>query len=223
MSERKLRRQRQRQILMEGHLLVWQFEMIRDTLPRAAPLIARFRLDLRIDGPKLIVPFSPNRLEIVMDDVMIVRALHVLAVVVWIGGVAMTTTVLLPAVRQGELGTNWLQAFHVIERRFAWQARIAVIAVGVTGLYMSARLELWDRFTSVRYWWMHAMVCLWLLFTFVLFVAEPFVAARHFDKWATQAPRDAFKWLYRGHLALLAFSLITIFGAVAGSHGWSLL
>lgn len=156
-----------------------------------------------------------------MNDVIIARALHVLAVVVWIGGVAMATTVMLPAVRRGELGANWLQAFNAVEHRFAWQARIAVIVVGVTGLYMSARLGLWDRFTSARFWWMHAMVCLWLLFTFVLFVAEPFIVARHFHKWATDAPRDAFKWLHRGHLVLLALSLITIFGAVAGSQGWS--
>lgn len=42
------------------------------------------------------------------------------------------------------------------------------------------------------------MICLWLLFTFVLFVAEPFIVARHFHKWATAAPRDAFKWLHPG-------------------------
>jgi uncharacterized membrane protein len=156
-----------------------------------------------------------------MDDVVIARALHVLAVVIWIGGVAMATTVMLPAVRRGDLGPNWLQAFQAIERRFAGQARIAVIVVGATGLYMSARLDLWHRFMSARFWWMHAMVCLWLLFTFVLFVAEPFIVAHHFQKWVTDAPRDAFKWLHRAHLVLLALSLITIFGAVAGSQGWS--
>jgi hypothetical protein len=35
------------------------------------------------------------------------------------------------------------------------------------------RLDLWDRFLSVAYWWMHAMVTIWLLFTLMLFVAEP--------------------------------------------------
>jgi uncharacterized membrane protein len=157
-----------------------------------------------------------------MDDVVVARALHVVAVVIWIGGVAMATTVMLPAVRRAELGPNWLLAFHTIERRFAWQARLAAIVVGATGFYMSARLDLWGRFTSARFWWMHAMVCLWLLFTFVLFVAEPFIVARHFHKWATATPRDAFKWLHRGHLVLLVLSLITIFGAVAGSQGWSM-
>jgi uncharacterized membrane protein len=39
-----------------------------------------------------------------MDDVNIARALHIAAVVIWIGGVAMATTVVLPAVRSGDLG-----------------------------------------------------------------------------------------------------------------------
>ena len=44
-----------------------------------------------------------------MDDVIIARALHVLFVVIWIGGVSMATTVALPAVRRGDLGANWLR------------------------------------------------------------------------------------------------------------------
>ena len=123
-----------------------------------------------------------------MDDVIIARALHVLAVVIWIGRVMMATTVVLPAVRRGDLGTDRLMAFHAIERRFVWQARTAVIVVGLTGFYMSARLDLWERFQSLQFWWMHAMVCVWLLFVLLLFVIEPFILHRYFHRWATTAP-----------------------------------
>lgn len=58
-----------------------------------------------------------------MDDVIVARALHVLAVIVWIGGVSMATTVAVPAIRRGDLGQNPLKAFEAIERRFIWQAR----------------------------------------------------------------------------------------------------
>jgi len=61
----------------------------------------------------------------VMDDVVLARALHVLAVVIWVGGVAMATMVVLPAVRRGDVGANRLEVFEAIERRFAWYARIA--------------------------------------------------------------------------------------------------
>jgi uncharacterized membrane protein len=158
-----------------------------------------------------------------MDDVVTARALHVLGVVIWIGGVAMVTMVLLPAVRRGDLGPNRLQVFEAIERRFAWHARLATLIVGLTGFYMTQRLDLWDRFRSGGFWWMHAMVCLWLLFTFLLFVAEPLVLHRRFHARALAAPDAAFALLHRAHWLLLALSVITILGAVAGSQGMSLL
>jgi uncharacterized membrane protein len=156
-----------------------------------------------------------------MDDVIVARTLHVLAVLIWIGGVAMVTTVVLPAVRRGELGSDRVKAFRAVEHRFAWQARTAIVVAGLTGFYMAARLHLWGRFTSAEFWWMHAMVCLWLLFTFILFVAEPFIVRRRFDTWAMAAPGAALAWLHRAHWVLFVLSLITIFGAVAGSQGWS--
>ena len=42
-----------------------------------------------------------------MDDVAIARALHVLAVVLWIGGVGLVTTALLPALRRMPDPTRW--------------------------------------------------------------------------------------------------------------------
>jgi uncharacterized membrane protein len=153
---------------------------------------------------------------------MIARALHVLAVVIWIGGVSMVTTVVLPAIRHGRLGGDRLRAFQAIEHRFIWQARSAIILVGLTGFYMCWRLDLWDRFQHASFWWMHAMVGVWLLFALILFVAEPVVLQRHFHGWATVRPAIAFTWLNRAHWLLLVLSALTILGAVAGSQGWSL-
>src|SRR5215470_11103983 len=108
-----------------------------------------------------------------MDDVTVARALHVLSIVLWIGGVGFVTTVLLPSVRRLKAPHERIGFFDAVERRFAWQARIWMVLAGLTGLYMLARLDLWDRFRYAAYWWMHAMIAVWLLFTVVLFVAEP--------------------------------------------------
>lgn len=158
-----------------------------------------------------------------MNDVAVARALHVLAVVIWIGGVAMVTMVVLPALRRGDLGANRLQAFEAIERRFVWHARIATLVVALTGFYMTDRLDLWSRFRSGEFWWMHAMVCLWLLFTVILFIAEPLVLHRRFHARAAAAPDKAFALLHRGHWLLFALSVVTVLAAVAGSQGMSLL
>jgi uncharacterized membrane protein len=156
-----------------------------------------------------------------MNDVIFARVLHVLSAVIWIGGVSMVTTVVLPAIRRSDLGADRLRAFEAIKRRFAWQARTAILVVGATGFYMTAQLDLWDRFRSAEFWWMHAMVFVWLLFTLGLFVVEPFVVQHRFHRWAAAEPAKTFAWLTIIHWGLLVLSLGTIAGAVAGSQGWS--
>jgi len=154
-----------------------------------------------------------------MDEVAISRALHVLAVVFWIGGVAFVTTVLLPAVRRLGAPEERLGLFEAIERRFAWQARITTVLAGLTGMDMLIRLDLWDRFLSASYWWMDAMVLVWLLFTLMLFVAEPLILHRWLVARAKAEPEATFRLVERLHRLLLTVSVVTVLGAVAGSHG----
>jgi hypothetical protein len=86
---------------------------------------------------------------------------------------------------------------------------------------MVSAADLWDRFRSAQFWWMHAMVGLWAIFAIGLFIVEPFILARHLHRWAATRPATAFAWLAGVHWLLLVLGLITVFGAVAGSQGWS--
>lgn len=154
-----------------------------------------------------------------MDDVTIARALHVLAIVLWIGGVGLVTTVLLPALRRLPDPAQRIAMFEAVEGRFGAQARLSVLAAGLTGLYMLVRMDVWDRFTSRSYWWMHAMVLVWLIFATMLFVVEPFVVRQRFAARARSNLDATFRTIHRFHMVLLALGLLTILGAVAGSHG----
>jgi uncharacterized membrane protein len=154
-----------------------------------------------------------------MDDVTIARALHVLAVVLWIGGVGLVTTVLLPALRRFPDPSQRIALFEAVEGRFGAQARFSILLAGLSGLWMLIRLDAWDRFVSASYWWMHAMVLLWLVFAALIFILEPLVLHRRFADRARQHPEAAFRIVHRFHMVLLALALLTILGAVAGSHG----
>ncbi len=83
-------------------------------------------------------------------------------------------------------------------------------------------LNAWQRFTDWHYWWMHAMVLVWLIFTLMLFVLEPFVLHRKFKERAQHEPEKVFTLIQLMHWLLLTLSLITVAGAVAGSHGWAM-
>lgn len=154
-----------------------------------------------------------------IDDLALARALHVLGAVVWIGGVAMATFVILPAVRQGTLGQDRLAIFSAIEHRFVWIARAMVVLVGVSGFYMTERYDLWWRFSDPGQWWMHAMIGIWGVFVALLFFGEPFVLSRYFPGWAARYPDRAFAVLHWVHVALATLALITVFAATAGVHG----
>ncbi len=132
---------------------------------------------------------------------------------------AFVTTVLLPAVRDLRAPGERVVFSETVERRFGNQARVTTLLAGLSGLYMVVRLDLGGRFLSVEYWWMHAMVAAWLVFTLMLFVAEPLFLDRWLLARAKARPEATFRLIERLHWILLALSLITLIGAVLGSHG----
>ena len=146
------------------------------------------------------------------------RALHVLGVVVWIGGVAMVTTVLLPTVARLQRA-DAVALFERFESGFARQSRWTTALVGATGFYLVHALDLWHRFAEPRYWWMSAMVAIWAAFTLLLFVLEPIILRRWFASRARLDFRGTLRLVLALHWVLLVLSLLTIAGAVAGSHG----
>ena len=154
-----------------------------------------------------------------MNDFILARAFHVVAVLMWIGGMAFVTTVLLPSVRRSVPPEERLAAFHRFEGRFAPQAAFWVLLAGASGFWMTYRADLWSRFADPEYWWMHAMVAVWLVFTTMLFVIEPLFLHKRME--ASPDPARDFARMERLHWMALAVSLVTLVGAVAGSHGWA--
>ena len=158
-----------------------------------------------------------------MSELGFARVVHVLGVVLWIGGVAMVTTVILPAMRRSIAPEQRVALFERIEHRFAWQARVTTLLTGISGFYLVYRLGLWERFASATFWWMHTMVIVWALFTLLLFVLEPLILRRLFARYSETHPSRLFDLVQTLHWVLLLLSLLTVAGAVAGSHGWSWL
>lgn len=152
-----------------------------------------------------------------IDDLTLARIVHVASMIGWIGGVWFVTLVVMPAITRTEQPEDRLAAFHRIEQGFAPQARLWVLLAGASGLWMAYRGDMWWRFTDPGYWWMHAMVGLWLIFAAMLFVAEPLVLHRRMEHSTTPA-RDFARMVMLHRLLSLA-ALATTIGAMAGAHG----
>jgi hypothetical protein len=155
---------------------------------------------------------------VMIDDIEAARALHVLCIAHWIGGVAFVTLVALPLARaQGEAVNGWA-LFASIEKRFAAQVRWTIPIAGLSGLWMTWRLGLWTAFADPDFWWMDAMVLVWSAFAVIVFVIEPF-AHRRMAVEAARDPGAVLLRLSRAHRVLLLASAVAVAGAAAGTHG----
>lgn len=152
-----------------------------------------------------------------VDDFTLARVLHVIAIVGWIGGVWFVTFVVMPAIQRAEPPASRLHAFHRIEAGFAPQARLWTLLAGASGLWMTWRGDMWSRFADPHFWWMHAMLGLWLIFALMLFLIEPLFLHRRMKQ--SPLPDLDFRRMVITHRVLSVAALVTILGAMAGAHG----
>lgn len=150
----------------------------------------------------------------------VARVLHVVGVVLWIGGVAFVTTVVIPTLRREPDAAERLRLFEAIENRFSIQARVVTLVTGIAGFFMLHGLNAWQRYQDPSFWWVHLMTLVWLMFTLVLFAFEPLFLRRWFEDFARRDSDRAFRLLHRFHVVLLTLSLIAIAGGVAGVRGF---
>lgn len=154
-----------------------------------------------------------------MDPTVLARIAHVVCVVLWIGGVSMVTTVMIPVFKNMPRDGDALKLFHTMEKRFATQARVTTLLTALSGFTMLEMTHSWSRFLDPSNWWLYSMVTIWALFSIMLFIIEPFILPRVVAKLTPNSTRNIFPAMLLLHIILLVGSLITIAGAVAGSHG----
>jgi len=142
----------------------------------------------------------------------ILLAVHVLGVVWWIGGVAMVTATLLPIFNRLPAPER-IQRIRALEHRFGNQARTAVVLVGISGFWMLGLSGGFARLRLAYGWWIDLMLLVWVLFTAMLFVAEPLRLPAKTG--LIHRPR-AFLAL---HALLLALALLAIACGVIGARG----
>jgi len=150
---------------------------------------------------------------------VIARSIHVIAIVLWIGGVAFVTTVLIPAIRASQTPEERLKTFELLESRFSFQAKLTTLIAAISGFYMLHVMDAW----STMGWWIYMMIMVWFIFTLVLFVLEPLFLHKWFHRKAQQQPERTFVILQTMHIVLLIVSSIAVIFGVAGAHGLFLL
>jgi hypothetical protein len=109
--------------------------------------------------------------------------------------------------------------FEAFERRFASQARISILLVGISGAYMLIKLDAWDRFKNLSFWWLHVMVAVWIVFALMIYVLEPLVIHHPFQEFAIRNKDRAFAAAISLHAIALIVAAFAIGAGIFGAHG----
>lgn len=100
--------------------------------------------------------------------------IHVLSIVIWIGGVAFVTIIMFPMIQRTKNSLEQVMMFQGVEHRFSKIAKVLVILTGLSGLYL-----LYEKGLSSGVW---IMIFVWTLYASLLFFLEPILFKKLFAK-----------------------------------------
>ncbi|UCD36092.1 MAG: hypothetical protein JSU90_04480 [Nitrospiraceae bacterium] len=144
-------------------------------------------------------------------DYVIALTIHVIAIVIWIGGVAFVTMVTFPMILRMEKSLEMVMVFQGVEHRFGKIAKVMVILAGLSGLYL-----LNVKGFSAGVW---IMIILWVVYASLLFGLEKMIFKKLFSRPGEQADmKTVFNMLQVFHWIVLALSLFAIAAGVYAGH-----
>jgi len=150
--------------------------------------------------------------------VSLLTAVHVIGVVVWIGGVAFVTMIVFPMLTRMEDSFEKVLFFQGIEHRFARIAKSSVAVVGLTGGWLLYITGEWRTLFSMVGIGPTLMIIVWSFYLFVL-LFEGRIFKMIFGGRAQQDTEKVFSLLSRFHWVVLGLSLLAVGVGVWAGHG----
>lgn len=138
--------------------------------------------------------------------------LHVLSVVIWIGGVAFVTVIIFPVLTRIEDSIAKVSFFMGFEKRFQLLAKILVIVVGLTGVILFLNRGGFKSLASEESILLGYKFIIWLFYFVLLFGGEKRLMSTLVSP--ETSPEKAFKRLSLFHWGVLILSLIAIIAGI---------
>lgn len=153
---------------------------------------------------------------------LILHIIHLIAVIVWIGGLAFVTVIIFPVIFKTPDPLQKVLTFQRIEHRFAKLARWFVAIVGVSGIAMLAVTGWYTLLFTKPGLPLTFMSLVWVFWMIMLFGVEPLVIKKMLERMAKEPEEmtidSVFKRVNRMHWALLFVSLLASIAGVLTAH-----
>ena len=112
--------------------------------------------------------------DVAMLDYVIALIIHVISIIIWIGGVSFVTMITFPMIQRGGSSLEQVMMFQGTEHRFGKIAKTMVILAGLSGLYLIK-----VKGMSFGVW---VMIILWAVYASLLFGLEKMIFKKLFGK-----------------------------------------
>ncbi len=156
-----------------------------------------------------------------MPEMMLLKlsaALHVIGVVIWIGGVAFVTLVLFPMIHEMTDPMEKALLFQRVERRFARIVRVILVVVGLTGLYNLMAKGLYDLMPTAAGFWLDLMIAVFVVYALLIFGLEKALFKRVFKDVKNMNADQIFFRMTVFHWFVLGISLLAVGAGVVGTY-----
>lgn len=149
--------------------------------------------------------------------------IHILTVILWIGGLGFITILILPMVVKMPDALQKVLLFQRIEHRFAPLARIYTVIVGVSGFSMFFILDFAPILFEKEGRFLLIMIAIWIFWVIMLFGLEPLIVKRILDNLAKEKGKsleieDLFNRMNILHFVLLFLSLAASASGIIFAH-----
>jgi uncharacterized membrane protein len=153
----------------------------------------------------------------------IMHIIHVLSVILWIGGLAFVTIIIFPVIFKTPEALQKVILFQSIERRFARLARIYNLVVGITGFTMLLLMGWQNALFTKPGIPLTFMVLVWVFWAVMLFGLEPLVIKKMLDNMMKKGEKmdidGIFRKMNKLHWVLLVLSLAAASAGAIFIHG----
>lgn len=153
--------------------------------------------------------------------------IHLLTTILWVGGLAFITILILPMVVKMPDALQKVLLFQRIEHRFAPIARYYTAIVGASGFVMFYLMDLQGVVFEKEGRFLLFMIIIWIFWVIMLFGLEPLIIKKMLDSMARQGEadgkkldiEDVFNKMNKLHWVLLALSLSAASSGAIFAHG----
>ncbi len=144
--------------------------------------------------------------------------IHVISIVIWIGGVAFVTMITFPMIQRADNSLEQVLMFQGVEHRFSKIAKIMVILVLLSGLYLIK--DKYDFRISNLNFGVWVMIVLWTVYASLLFFLEKLIFKKLFTRSSEKQldTRQVFFALQIFHWFVLSLSFFAIAAGIWTAH-----